>query len=160
MRLPPHDPASYAAVTDEDRRVAMKLAPGTGVDVGILARDPAVLCAFYGDFLGFELVRELDWPDVGSHVWFYRCGDSHVKVCGRTAVPAAANPTGGHTAATGLRYLAFVVESVDDVLVGLEESGGHLLRAPFVADDARVAFFEDPEGNVIEVIERRPGSEG
>ncbi|MGE0881129.1 MAG: VOC family protein [Acidimicrobiia bacterium] len=132
----------------------MRLQPATGVDVGITTRDPGPMVHFYGTFLGFELAREMKNADVGSHVWFFRCGDSHIKVYSRTTVPEAANPPGGHTAATGYRYLAFHVESLDDALDGIEGSGGRLVVPPAVHGDVRVAFIDDPEGNSIELIER------
>jgi catechol 2,3-dioxygenase-like lactoylglutathione lyase family enzyme len=134
----------------------MKLLAGTGVDVGITARDPAKLVRFYGEFLGLELRRERETPAVASHVWFFACGDSNVKVYSRATTPAAANPPGGHTAATGLRYLAFHVESLDDALDGLEAAGGTLVVPPTIHDDVRVAFIDDPEGNSIELVERYP----
>ncbi len=131
----------------------MRLRPGSGVDVGITARNPEILNRFYGGFLGMELVRELRTPEVGSHVWFYRCGDSHIKVYSRETVPEASNPPGGHSDATGYRYLAFRVESLDEALEGIEASGGSIDAPPTVYGRVRVAFVFDPEGNSIELIE-------
>jgi catechol 2,3-dioxygenase-like lactoylglutathione lyase family enzyme len=131
----------------------MQLVPGSGVDVGITARDPDQLVRFYGDFLGMELARELRTPEVGSHVWFFRCGDSHVKIYSRNTVPEASNPPGDHTTATGYRYLAFHVHSLDETLDGIHQSGGTLRVPPTVHGDVRVAFIADPEGNCIELVE-------
>jgi catechol 2,3-dioxygenase-like lactoylglutathione lyase family enzyme len=131
----------------------VKLVAGTGVAVRVVARDPESLVRFYGEFLGLELRREHRTPAVGSHVWFFACGDSNVKIYSRTVVPELANPPGGHTAASGLRYLTFRVQDLDAALVGLESSGGTLVSPPITYGDVRVAFVEDPEGNSIELAE-------
>jgi hypothetical protein len=78
------------------------------------------------------VAREVRTPQVGSHVWFFRCGDSHIKVNSRQTTPRASNPPGDHTTATGYRYVAFHVENLDDALDGIHESGGTLQVPPTV----------------------------
>ncbi|MBW8824818.1 MAG: VOC family protein [Acidobacteria bacterium] len=129
---------------------------GEGADVGITARDPARLAAFYRDFLGLPLAKELSWPDQGAQVWFFAIGDGHLKILGFDHPPTAANPAGGNRTATGFRYVAIAVERIDDGLAGLEEAGGAVAVPPATHGASRVVFITDPEGNSIELIERRP----
>jgi catechol 2,3-dioxygenase-like lactoylglutathione lyase family enzyme len=130
---------------------------GVGADIGITARDPQRLAAFYQDFLGLPLAQHLEWPENGAQVWFFAVGDGHLKVLGFDRVPEAANPPGGNQAATGFRYVALLVEALDEALKGLEDAGGRMQRAPARHGGSYVAFIEDPEGNTIELVERLDG---
>ena len=124
------------------------------LDVGITARDPEQLVAFYRDFLGLPLAEERHWPAQGAHVWFFTVGGGHLKVLGFDRMPAAANPPGDNYSATGFRYIALFVEDVREAIVGLEEAGGRVQRPPVQLATSLVAFIEDPEGNCIELVQR------
>ena len=125
------------------------------LDVGLTARDPEKLVAFYRDFLGFPLSDERHFPAQGAHTWSFAVGVSgHLKVAGFDKVPAAANPPGGNYSATGIRYLALIVEDVHEAIVGVEDAGGRIQRPPTPYGTSLVAFIEDPEGNTIELLQR------
>src|SRR5215216_4403464 len=100
------------------------------LDVGLTARDPEKLVAFYRDFLGFPLTDERHFPAHGAHKWFFDVGVGHLWVLGFDKVPAAANPRGGNTSATGIRYMALYVEDVREAIVGLEAAGGRIQMPP------------------------------
>jgi catechol 2,3-dioxygenase-like lactoylglutathione lyase family enzyme len=55
----------------------------------------------------------------------------------------------------GWRHLAFQVDNVDQIYQRLREKGVELLGEPFTYDPPgyRVAFFQDPEGNIIELYQ-------
>lgn len=124
-----------------------------GLDVGITARDPQPLLRFYGEFLGMPLVKHLEHPDAGAHVWFFAVGNGHLKILGFDRLPEAVNPPGGNREATGYRYLAIKVASLDPILAGLEEAGGSIQRPVAEHGASRVVFVGDPEGNCIEFVE-------
>jgi catechol 2,3-dioxygenase-like lactoylglutathione lyase family enzyme len=131
---------------------AVRLAAG-GADIGITARDPHALVAFYGGFLGLPLAKHLVHPDAGAQVWFFSIGDGHLKVLGFDRPPRAANPPGTNLDATGFRYIALRVESLDPILEGLVAAGGSVQRPLEVHGSSRVVFVGDPEGNCIELVE-------
>lgn len=57
-------------------------------------------------------------------------------------------------------HLCLSVPSLDRAVAGLRESGTALDRPVFKAyDGSRVAFFRDPEGNLLQLVERVSGSE-
>ncbi|MBW8826424.1 MAG: VOC family protein [Acidobacteria bacterium] len=124
------------------------------LDVGLTARDPEKLVAFYRDFLGFPLTDERHFPSRGAHTWTFAVGVGHIKLAGFDKVPEAVNPRGGNTSATGIRYMAIYVEDVRGAVVGVEEAGGRVQMPPTSFGDSLVAFIEDPEGNTIELLQR------
>ena len=133
--------------------MALRLVDQT-LDVGITARDPERLVAFYRDFLGFPLTDERHFPSPGAHTWTFAVGVGHIKLAAFDKVPAAANPRGGNTSATGIRYMALYIEDVREAIVGVEEAGGRIQMPPTKYGDSLVAFIEDPEGNCIELLQR------
>jgi catechol 2,3-dioxygenase-like lactoylglutathione lyase family enzyme len=57
-------------------------------------------------------------------------------------------------------HLCFSVPSLDDALEALRDNGTPLDRPVFEAyDGSRVAFFRDPEGNLLQIVERVAGSD-
>ncbi|MBW8826425.1 MAG: VOC family protein [Acidobacteria bacterium] len=132
--------------------MALRLAKQS-VDFGITARDPERLVAFYRDFLGLPLTDERHFPAPGAHMWYFAVGVDHLKVLGFDKVPAAANPPGGNTSATGIRYITLFVEDAREAIVGLEEAGGRIQRPLAEYGTSLVVFIEDPEGNCIELLQ-------
>ncbi len=125
-----------------------------GPVLGIHARDPARLLAFYCGYLGFPVVDELDLSDRGVHLWFLQVGTGRIKIMANDRPPAASNPGGGVHAATGIRYFTVSVAGLDDALAGLQAAGGCEVRPVVELNGARVAMLEDPEGNCFELVER------
>lgn len=54
-------------------------------------------------------------------------------------------------------HFAFEVDDIDAVLPGVEANGGRVTRPPFLLEGSgpRLAFVEDPDGNAVELIQRR-----
>lgn len=127
-----------------------------GIDVGIVARDPQALLAFYGEFLGLPEVRQLDLSDsAGVVLHFLQAGSSHVKIVAPKNAPAAENPPGGLVGATGIRYVTMPVTSLDEIVAGLAAAGGEMLQPMIDFEGMRVAIIADPEGNAVELVEGR-----
>jgi predicted enzyme related to lactoylglutathione lyase len=125
-----------------------------GPVLGIHARDPARLLAFYCEYLGFPVVDELDLPDRGVHLWFLQVGVGRIKIIANNQPPAASNPGGGVHAATGIRYFTVSVTGLDGALEGIVAAGGREVRPVVELNGARIAMLEDPEGNCFELVER------
>ena len=55
----------------------------------------------------------------------------------------------------GLRHLALTVSDYDAAIAQLTAKGVSLLGEPIVNADLKVAFFTDPEGNFLHIIQRQ-----
>jgi catechol 2,3-dioxygenase-like lactoylglutathione lyase family enzyme len=127
-----------------------------GMETCIVTRHIEPMLAFYRDHLGFAPKGVIDvWDTAGMRIHVLAVSDTaSVKLSELATPPVGANPGGGMTEATGLRYVTFWVSSVDAVLDGIEASGARVLAVydtggAFGA--SRVAMVEDPEGNVVEL---------
>ena len=98
---------------------------------------------FYGETLGLEEVRE--WPDVP--IVFFDIGSSTIELIGRETATMDTRPTGGWD------HLAFHVDSVDDAFAELTAKGVKFRDEPRNFKDVRLAFFFDPDSNLIELFE-------
>lgn len=101
---------------------------------------------FYAGLLGFSKVRR------NAHMCFLRCGDD-LFVLTRSEKPIDSNPPDRHEIHT-----AFLAAGADyDAAV--QSLAGHGVRV-FLEEDrrrgtfqGRSAYFHDPDGNVIEIID-------
>lgn len=122
------------------------------VDVGILVGDIARSLAFYQGLLGLEKLEEVEVPFGRMHR--LRFGDSFVKLVDPKVKPASG--TQGLTQALGLRYLTFPVTNLDDVYAACEAAGVNLeLTKRELMPGVFIAMVLDPDGNVVELVERR-----
>lgn len=131
------------------------------IDIGIVVKDLAVSEKFYGDTLGLPVVREVEikGPDAVQagcasgpfHFKAFQAGDVQLKV-----VQADANPpsgTGKVDAATGVRYLTFSVESVEESFNALKAAGVPMQgEVTEVVPGRFICFFTDPDGNMLECV--------
>jgi catechol 2,3-dioxygenase-like lactoylglutathione lyase family enzyme len=122
------------------------------VDVGIIVRDSDTALAFYRDTLGLESVGDFEFPGGVMHrlTW----GESLVKLTRLHEAPADSNPSGGHQAATGIRYLTLVVPDLDAVVARCE-AAGYRITVPRrqVRPGVEIAFVADPDGNPVEFLQ-------
>ena len=116
---------------------------------GIVAMDTVDLSRWYLElFKGREVSRsEGDRP-----VIFLSFGQGALL----ELIPA---PEEGGPPATDHVHLCFSVSSLNAAVAGLEERGIALDRPVFEAyEGSSVAFFRDPEGNLLQLVQRVPGS--
>jgi predicted enzyme related to lactoylglutathione lyase len=119
-----------------------------GLEIGLVIRDPDGMLAFYRDFLGLPLEREVQFD--GVRLYFLKFGDAYVKLVHLDEPPQEANPPGGMRTATGYRYIELEIENVAEVAATVERGGGKLLYARDV-DALSMAMLEDPEGNHVAI---------
>jgi catechol 2,3-dioxygenase-like lactoylglutathione lyase family enzyme len=112
----------------------------------IFVRDMAAMRRFYGDVLGFPLLREL------SPGWIeYRVGDNTLALA-RPSRTAGDAPVPNGSAALQLAFKVSVAE-VDACASELMQRNVELLSPP--TDQTfghRTLFFRDPDGNLLEVF--------
>ena len=108
---------------------------------------------FYGDLLGFELVRK------NAQSVFFRLGSDHHTLAVMRVGPDAAPPTQNQV---GLYHLAFQVESFDALKTlyrQLKEAGVRIAGTVTHGVSHSVYCF-DPEGNELEFYaDRYPGKD-
>lgn len=129
------------------------------IDVGIAVEDAAAMRRFYRDGLGLPLLGTIPVPD--GTLDLFGCGNSLVKLYARPAGPRP--PAGGY----GFTYVTIEVADAAAALARALAAGGTLRRELFDFDvpgelplpagrlAARVAMVADPDGNTVELLERR-----
>ena len=122
--------------------------------VAIDARVPAALARWYRDTLGFRVLMEGQgergtWfvapPGAGAE------GGAFVEIEPANDAPATAHVRDD----AGLRHLAFAVDDFEGTCDALRAKGvpfvGDVVATP---DGKRLAFFADPEGNLLQLVHR------
>ncbi len=121
------------------------------LDLGVIVGDTEASLAFYRDKLGLEHVGD-------NPVWFgtlhrLRFGTSDFKLLDPSNPPPAGAV--GLEAALGFRYVTFVIENLDEVCDQLRAEGITFEVEPFeIRPGTRIAMVLDPDGNVVEFVQR------
>ena len=125
-----------------------------GIDLGIVVRNADAMVVFYRDTLGlyFEGSNPVPGGGVMHRLW---AAETMVKLVAPDPAPEAANPPGGLSEASGMRYFTFTVSNLNEVHEACVAAGAAVVLAPFtVAPSVRIAMVEDPDGNHVEFLER------
>ena len=121
------------------------------LDLGILASDIKASLNFYQNILGLEFVGI-------SQVWFgtmhrLRFGTSDFKLIEPKTVP----PKGaiGLEKQVGFRYVTFVIKNLSELCAELKAKGIEFaLPEKEIRPGVRIAMVKDPDGNIVEFVER------
>jgi len=112
--------------------------------VGIHVRDLERSLRFYTGVFGFHVRRRLS---VGESLFaILDVGGGWLEIIQRPDGPAEA-PEGRGS------HIAFHIEDYDGLISKLEEVGFEL-RKVTLDDGSRIAFFKDPDGHDIEIVEK------
>jgi len=121
------------------------------LDLGILVSDIKASLHFYQNLLGLEFVGE-------TPVWFgkmhrLRFGTSDFKLI-ESSSPPPKGPVGLEKQ-LGFRYVTFVVKNLSELCAGLKEKGVEFTIAEKeVRPGVRIAMVKDPDGNIVEFVQR------
>jgi len=129
----------------------MMKAAKDSLDLGILVSDIKASLNFYQNILGLEFVGI-------SPVWFgtmnrLRFGTSDFKLIDPKTLP----PKGavGLEKQLGFRYVTFVIKNLTEFCAELKGKGIEFtLPETEVRPGVRVAMVKDPDGNIVEFVER------
>ena len=121
------------------------------LDLGVVVRNIHDSLIFYKDILGLEYVEE-------TPVWFgvmqrLRYGNSDFKLIDPHTLP----PKGliGLDRQLGFRYVTFVIKNLSSVCTLLQSKGiKFVLPEKVIRPGVRIAMVEDPDGNIVELVER------
>ncbi len=142
------------------------------LEVGLPVIDLERMLAFYCGVLSCEEVRRADIPadlsnairtsaDGYVNVWLRTPYGEVIKLVSPPRPPQRAPSLSQSSERTGFAYLTFYCRELEAVLAEAEAQGATLRseRALLSGDlGLKLVFFEDPEGNVIELVE--PPAEG
>lgn len=124
-------------------------------DVTLHVSDSQRSLAFYRDLLGFALLEEhktVDQPD--SVTLILDAGNSHRLRLESFTTPPRASTWLRNDLQPGYRHLGFFVQSVDATTARLKAAGVPFTLDPLDATGGvRIAFFTDPDGILLEVLE-------
>lgn len=119
--------------------------------LALVTTDAERAARFYIDLLGFhESGRLPNTPHSGTIV-FVSLGGTQVELFGTgdpSAAPAAEK-------AVGYKHLALLVEDIDGEYERLKAAGVEFSMVPTTVESGlRIAFFRDPDGNALELMQR------
>lgn len=137
------------------------------MEIGICCKDLDALLAFYTDVVGLTLVNRVSVPadkaratgltahgyDVARLQTSY---GERIKLLQPGVAPEAAARGAAILDRQGATYLTFIVRDLAGVVRRLESRGVVFDSAPApmeVRPGTWLAFFRDPEGNVLELVE-------
>ena len=115
--------------------------------IAIFTRNFAELERFYTETLGFPVTKR--WDDSG--IIFIDIGSTTIELIGRK--DEGTDKPIGRGEGVGLNHVALHVASVDEAFAELQEKQVNILSGPANFQDVRIAFFADPDGNVLELVE-------
>ena len=121
------------------------------VDVGLLVSDLPSSLQFYKDLLGLQLIETV--PVRLGTMHRLRFGASDFKLI----EPKPAPPKGpaGLETQLGFRYITFPIQNLTEVCARLKENNIEFISEREIRPGVRIALVKDPEGNVIELLERK-----
>ena len=113
--------------------------------IGVLTQNLDAMVHFYTDILGCPITRR--WDDV--NIVFVGIGSTTIELIGRDTAPAQNAPSGR------IDHIALHVPSTDAAHAELVAKGVTFRDAPRDFKTVRIAFFFDPDGNVLELVEEK-----
>ena len=125
------------------------------IDIGILVRDIEKSLDFYEGLFALTRIEAVQTPF--GMIYRLRYGTSDVKLLDSKTIPSV-NPLGLRPPPAGdaLTFLlTFEVQKLDPLCLTLRgKNVEFLLPETQIRPNTRVAMVKDPDGNVIELIER------
>ena len=123
------------------------------LDAGLVTTNLSAAHRFYGELLGFPVVGEVEFPEVGF-IRRYAVGYSILRVFVPQTPPAAEGSREGFASQTGIRYLTIYISNLEAVVAALADAG---FKIPVPVRELRpgvlVAQAEDADGNTVELTQ-------
>jgi catechol 2,3-dioxygenase-like lactoylglutathione lyase family enzyme len=109
---------------------------------------------YYRDMLGFPVLGQLFFNDSrGFVITNVQAGTSVLELFSFSS-PMTARGWNPDQTMLGLKHVGFGVDDTDTVAKRLHDAGAQCTTAPDTAlGDVRTAFFQDPDGNALELID-------
>jgi len=128
--------------------------------IGLSVGDLDAQAAWYQEVLGFTGSLRLDVPQAGLRIAFLQSEEGvAIELLQRdgSAHPPAPTELGTAVLTQGFGHICLRVDDVADAYERILRSGGRSLLPPSPAPEAGVTmcYTTDPEGNLIELLDRR-----
>lgn len=124
------------------------------LEAGLVGREPAPLCAFYTQVMGFRVVDQMRFA-VGT-VYKLQRDSARLKIFVSAAPVDPSIATDPWFRPGGWRYAALYLDrfaDVDALTDAVRASAGRVVAEPSNhRPGARMALISDPEGNIWEII--------
>jgi catechol 2,3-dioxygenase-like lactoylglutathione lyase family enzyme len=117
--------------------------------IGVYARDSVGLSQWYIDKLGFTVVRTLEKE--GRPPIFFLKGENGIVI---EILPTTSNEATRELSDPGYSHIGLVVDDFDQALSSLQSKGVSLYDVRKTSNGWTIGYFNDPEGNRLEVIHR------
>ena len=121
--------------------------------VALSCRDPIATEEFYCTYFGFRRARVIP-VDGASQVVFLRNGDVYLELFAAAGASPAPPAQAAGPEYSGVRHLAFQVDSVDAKLAELG-ADANVTAGPLDFDDVipgwRTVWITDPDGTIVEI---------
>jgi len=115
--------------------------------VGVCAVDADALSDWYVRVLGFWLVHRIE----SRHTSFVRAPDGGLL----EIYPAVHGPAPSENVMPGIRHLGLAVTDLESEVKRLTALGVDVPQDTLVStSDMKLAFFRDPEGNILHLVQR------
>ncbi len=125
------------------------------LQVGIVPHDLAASLEFYRDTLGLAYAGARPALE-GRTLHVFALGSATVKLLEVAGSPPGRAPRVPYADAAGIRWLTLDVVDLDGILQRCRRAGARFQLEPVdVRAGIRVAIVEDPDGNAIELVERK-----
>ena len=125
------------------------------MQIGIVPRDLARSITFYRDVLGFNYVGGRPVIE-GRTLHMFEVDGGVLKLLEQPAdaEPPSTQIPGSFQATTGLRWMTFDVDGIDDIV---SRCAGRTFQMALTELRAglKVCIVEDDDGNAVELVERR-----
>lgn len=103
---------------------------------------------FYCDLLGFERGARFDFPERNRTIIFVKLGET----CLEFLQDADPEPAVNNPKQIGFKHVCLHTDDVDGEVERLRAAGVTITMEPFdTAINSRIAFFEDPDGLLLEL---------
>jgi catechol 2,3-dioxygenase-like lactoylglutathione lyase family enzyme len=120
--------------------------------LGIYASDPEGLSRWYCERLGFSVVRKLEKE--GRPPIYFLKGEAGWEI---EILPSPSSPRKRELTDPGYSHVGIVVEDFDQTVASLESKGISLHDVRDTSIGWKIGYFEDPEGNRLEIVHRPRG---
>jgi catechol 2,3-dioxygenase-like lactoylglutathione lyase family enzyme len=117
--------------------------------VGIYARDSAELSSWYANVLQMTEIRRIEKEGRPPVVFLQGEAGAVVEI-----LPTAAGPVERDLSCPGFTHLGIAVDDLDAEQARLAGLGVEMWGIRATSNGWRIGYFHDPEGNVLELIQR------